>query len=178
MSLINTVAPSDASGPMAETYQAIRQAFGIVPNALVLLSATPWQLERRWQNLSYYEAHPRLGGALRTAMRLRVARSHQCRYCIGVNEMLLQREYGWRPEQIVALEDATVPLPLPEREQVMLDFISDAVAQPRVVSSATIDALRAAGWADSDILDALCYAGEALVSDLLIDAFKVEMEAS
>ncbi len=172
--LIATIKPADAAGNNAEIYAAIRGALGRVPNAMVLLSASPWQLERRWLSLSHYESHPHLGAALRTAIRLQVARRHHCRYCIGVNEMLMRR-HGWSEAQIAAPEGDGSPLT--ERERVLLEFAIEALTQPQAVSAATIAALRDASWTDSDILDALCYAGEALVADRLIDAFKVEEEA-
>jgi alkylhydroperoxidase/carboxymuconolactone decarboxylase family protein YurZ len=44
------------------------------------------------------------------------------------------------------------------------------------VTAARLDALRALGWSDGDILDALSHGATMSASDILINAFKVERD--
>ena len=62
----------------------------------------------------------------------------------------------------------TMDTGLEDREQKMVRFVVNAVQQPRPATTEQLDELRAEGWSDKDIFDALSH-GAGMVATSLID---------
>ena len=52
--------------------------------------------------------------------------------------------------------------------------ITQATAEPKSVTAADLDALRALGWTDRDIVDGMFHGARNAAVDIMFDAFKVE----
>jgi uncharacterized peroxidase-related enzyme len=174
MSIISTVAPEQATGQVAEIYAQMQQAMGRVPNAMQLYSASPEMLAMQWQYLGYNFQHPTLGFPLLATLRMLVSQDHDCTYCIGFNEALLIQRAGFTPEQTAAAKRNPADAPLPEKDKAMLLFVLKATRTPKAVTPADLDALRALGWTDRDLFDAVNHGARNIAADILFNTFKID----
>lgn len=174
MSIVSTVAPEQATGQVAEIYAQMQQAMGRVPNAMQLYSASPEMLAMQWQYLGYNFQHPTLGLPLLATLRMLVSQDHACDYCIGFNEAFLIERAGFTPEQTAAAKRNPADAPLPAKDKAMLLFVLKATRTPKAVTSADLDALRALGWTDRDLFDAVNHGARNIAADILFNTFKIE----
>lgn len=174
MSLIATVAPEQASGKVAELYGQIQQMMGRIPNAFRLSSASPDLLAQHWQSLSYYMQHPTLSFPLLAMVRMLVSQHNDCPYCVNMNESMLMRAAGLSHEQLLATRRDPAQAPLPEKDKAMLQLVLKATSTPKQVSKADLDAVRALGWTDRDILDAVSHGARNVAVDIVFNTFKID----
>jgi uncharacterized peroxidase-related enzyme len=174
MSIITTVAPEQATGEVAAIYAQMQQAMGRVPNAMQLYSVSPAMLAMQWQYLGYNFQHPTLNMPLLAVLRMLVSQDHECAYCVGFNEALLIARAGLTPEQTAATKRNPADAPLPEKDKAMLLFVLKATRTPKAVAPADLDALRALGWTDSDIFDAVNHGARNIAADILFNTFKID----
>lgn len=174
MSIVQTVAPEQASGKVAQVYARIQEALGRVPNAIRLFSSSPDLLEQLSQQNVYYMQHPRLSFPLLAMIRMLVSEQNDCAYCIGLNESLLINRAGFTPEQIAAIKRDPANAPLTEKEKAMLLFVLKGTRAPKSVAKDDLNRLRELGWNDSDIVDGLFHGARNAAMDIMFDALKVE----
>ncbi|MEW5787133.1 MAG: hypothetical protein AB1899_04685 [Pseudomonadota bacterium] len=176
MTLINTISPESAQGEIAELYGQMQRQLGRVPAPFQMRSASPFLLRQQMANLGYYMQHPSLSMALLACVRMLVSQRGRCDYCIDFNAGLLINMLGWTPEQVAATRADVQAAPLPEKDKAMLAFVLKGVADAHAIQAADLDALRALGWSDGDILDGLSHGAGMVAGDILINAFKVERD--
>jgi uncharacterized peroxidase-related enzyme len=174
MSIVTTVAPEQASGKVAELYGKIRQVMGRVPNAFQMYSASPALMEQQWHQVEYFMQHPSLSPTLLAMIRMLVSQHNDCQYCVGFNESLLINRVGLSPEQVAATKLNPADAPLPEKDQAMLQFVLKATNTPKAIDKAGMDQLRAMGWSDGDILDAVYHGARNVGVDIVFNAFKID----
>ena len=174
MSIISTVAPERASGKVAEVYGQIRQMMGRVPNAFQLYSSSPALLEQQMQQIAYYRQHPDLSFPLLAMVRMLVSQHNDCQYCVGFNEVMLMHRAGLTQEQVAATKRNPADAPLPEKEKAMLLLVLKATKTPKMVEKSDLDKLRALGWSDSDIMDAVYHGARNAAVDIMFNTFKIE----
>jgi uncharacterized peroxidase-related enzyme len=174
MSIISTVAPEQASGKVAEIYGQIKQVMGRVPNAFQMYSASPALMEQQWQQIAYFMQHPSLSPQLLATIRMLVSQHNDCQYCVGFNESILIHVAGLSPEQVAATKHNAGDAPLPEKDKAMLIFVLKATSKPKAIDEADMDQLRAMGWKDSDIIDAVFHGARNVGADIVFNAFKID----
>jgi uncharacterized peroxidase-related enzyme len=174
MSIVATVAPEKSAGLVAEIYGQMQQAFGFIPNAFRLFSISPRVMENQWQNNRYYFQHPTLGFPLLASIRMLVSQENECDYCIGMNAALLIQHAGFTPEQIAAMKHDPAAAPLSAKDKAMLLFVLKATKAPKTVATADLEALRAQGWSDGEIFDAVNHGARNIAADILFNTFKIE----
>jgi len=176
VSLIDTISPERADGAVAAIYQGVQQRFGFVPNGLQMLAPSPKLLEDQVGRIAYYHTHPTLGGPLLAAIRYLVADHTGCAYCVDLNAgMLLQM--GIAPDVIEAARQDPDVLPFDAKDKAMLHLALKVVRAAHDVQESDIEALRAFGWRDQEILEAAHHATFAVSLDTVFNAFKVDAEA-
>jgi len=174
MSIIQTVAPEQASGKVAQVYARIQESMGRVPAGVQLYSSSPDLLEQLAQQNAYYMQHPTLGGPLLAMIRMLVSEQNECAYCIGFNESLLINRLGFTADQIAAAKRDPSEAPLDEKDKAMLLFVLQGTRDPKSIGKDDLDRLRAMGWSDRDIVDGLYHGARNAAVDIIFDAFKVE----
>lgn len=165
---INTVSQDQAKGQTKEIYSIFP---GPVPAPLLLMSASPALLERQAGLIKYYMSHPRLTFPLLTAIRY--ISSDECghEFCMDFNRQLLMRA-GMNAQEIDDLKANPATAPLEDKERDMLVFVAKAMKDPKSTNQADVDALKAQGWTDSDILDALVHGANMVASAIVFNALK------
>ncbi|MHB1292632.1 MAG: carboxymuconolactone decarboxylase family protein [Sulfuricella sp.] len=174
MSIISTVAPEQADGKVAEVYGQIQQMMGRVPNAFQLYSSSPVLLEQQMQQIAYYMQHPTLSFPLLAMVRMLVSQHNDCQYCVGFNEGMLMHRVGLTPEQVAATRRNPADAPLPDKDKAMLLLVLKATKTPKMVEKSDMDQLRALGWSDGDIMDAVYHGARNVAVDIVFNAFKIE----
>ena len=175
MPLISTVSPDNATGPVKAVFDSAQQAFGMVPSALQLLAISPHQLESQFHNIGYYASHPNLSPKLLAMVRMLLAHTHNCSYCVDMNSALLVQS-GLDSADLEKVRKNPFLAPLPEREKEMLLLILMAVNRSTEVNNEDLDVLRKHGYSDQDILDGIAHGANALALDLILNVFKLKSE--
>ncbi|MDA8383901.1 MAG: hypothetical protein M0037_12765 [Betaproteobacteria bacterium] len=176
MSLLATVSPENATGPLAETYHDIEQAMGWVPNAMRLYSQSPELAAMRWAQTRYFMQHPRLSPALLAFTRMLVSGDNDCGYCVGLNEAMLINRLGVSAEAVAATKKDPSAAPLAAPERALLLFVLKATRTPHAVEAQDVERMRAVGWTDRDLLEAVEHAARNLAMDVMFNAFKIERD--
>lgn len=176
MTLINTVSTQEAQGQIAEIYQEIAKSFGQVPNAIQMFSVSPAMLAIQWRKISYYRAHPNLGLPLLAAIRMLVSQENACEYCIDFNAGLLINMAGLSPEQVRAMQSDPASAPFAEKDKAMLLFVLKATRAPKEVGESDVQHLRALGWTDADLFDAVLAGAFNQAADTVFNTFKIERD--
>lgn len=104
------------------------------------------------------------------------SRKTDCVCCIDLNTSLLINMMGWTPDQVAATRADPAAANLPAKEVAMLKFVLKGAGDSLSIIASDLDALRAMGWSDRDILDGLCHGAHMVTGDILLDAFKVEKD--
>lgn len=176
MSILQTVTPESATGEVAEIYAQIKSAWGHVPTAIQAYSANPFLLKQQWEYYGNIMQHPTLTFPLTASIRMLISEAGQCNYCIDMNAGMLINMAGWTPEQVAATRANYNDSPLSPKEKTLLGLVLKATRDSNSVTAADMQAARAAGWSDSDILDAVNHGARALAGDIIINGFKVERD--
>ncbi len=174
MTIIQTVAPEQASGSVAQIYREVEQLFGRVPNAFRLMSNSPELLAQQWQQIRYYMQHPTLSFPLLATIRMLVSQENECEYCIGMNASMLMHRAGQTPEQVAATRLNPADAPLSDKDKALLLLVLKATKTPKAVTALDLDHLRQHGWQDGDILDAVQHGARNIAADVLFNTFKIE----
>ncbi len=89
---------------------------------------------------------------------------------------LLINMFGQSPEQVAATKQDPNQAPLEEKEKAMLLFVLKSVKTPTEVTEQDVQALRALGWEEGDILDATAHGARHVAIDILFNTFKIEKD--
>lgn len=176
MSLIQITPPERAEGQLAETYREIQELFGMVPNAMQTVSASPQLLASRWMANSYFYKQSNLSPALQATIRLLVSEANDCAYCVDFNAAMLINTFEQTFEQVAATRRDPELSPLPEKEKAMLRFTLKSLHTPLDVTANDLATLHAQGWSDQDALDAVTLAANNRAADMILNTFKVERD--
>jgi uncharacterized peroxidase-related enzyme len=176
MSMLQTVTPETATGEVAEIYAQIQNAWGHVPTAIQVFSANPFLLRHQWEYYGSVMQHPTLSMPLTTCIRMLVSQAGNCDYCIDMNAGMLINVAGWTPEQVAATRANFHDSPLSSAEKMLLGLVLKATRDSSSVSALDLQAARAAGWSDGDILDAVNHGARMVAGDIIINGFKVERD--
>ena len=111
--------------------------------------------------------HPVMeNGALPRRLKelLFVSASHarECQYCTGGHSRFLVEEFGYDPETVMRMRAGEDVEGLDSGEHALLLFVRRAASEPQATTADDIDDLRALGWTDAEIVEALamaCHAG-------------------
>jgi alkylhydroperoxidase family enzyme len=152
MSILQTVTPESATGEVAEIYAQIKNAWGHVPAAIQVFSANPFLLRHQWEYYGSVMQHPTLSMPLTACIRMLVSEAGNCDYCIDMNAGMLINMAGWTPDQVAATRADFNNSPLGPAEKTLLGLVLKATRDSNRISTSDLDAARAAGWSDSDIL--------------------------
>jgi len=175
MSLIQTTPPEKAEGKLAELYAEVEQAFGMVPNNARMLGISPAILENQIQLLGYFMGHPTLSTPLLAMIRLLVSKACKSPYCQKLNTGLLNKS-GFTMEQITAMQADPGQAPLDEKQKALLLCVLKACEDPHSVTGDDLDRLRALGWGDQDIFEAVAHGARMVGTNIIFDTFKVDMD--
>lgn len=175
MSLLKLTPPEKAEGKLAELYAEAEAFFGSVPNNVRLYGVSPALLENQFHLIGHFSGHATLSAQFLAMIRLLVANSTGSSYCEGFNSGMLLQQKWFSAEHIEAAKSDPENAPLDSKEKSLLLFVLKGVNAPQSVTAADINALKDLGWSEADIFDALAHGARATATNILFDAFKVQL---
>ena len=159
MPYIKVISPEDASGKLSKIYQQVSGPGGQVDNVLQIHSLRPHSLEG---HMALYKAalhHPRnkLPTWFLESIGVLVSLLNNCAYCARHHgaglERLLKKEEGNYEEYRVQLDQEQPGEPFTQAEQAALAYARKLTLDPGGIGQADIDALKATGLKDGQILE-------------------------
>jgi len=159
MAFITTISPEAAQGRLAKFYDRVRGPDGRVDNILVAHSLRPASLEGHmalYKNVLHHSANQVPKWFLETIGVL-VSLRNNCNYCVEHHFAGLKRLLD-DPAEAAAIR-ASVEGELGEtaklgaKESAALRYAEKLTGSPATIEAADIEALRAAGWDDGEILE-------------------------
>lgn len=174
MSLLNTIAPDQAQGEIADIYNDVSLIFGSVPNGLILHSLNPLRMRQIWEYMGSVMQHPSLSSDLFTFIRLLVSVDQRCQYCIDMNAGMLIQQSGIDVATIQAAQNDPTQAPLNDKEKYLLLLALKAAKTSNQVDASDIQGARDLGASDSEVYDVVCHAASQVMGDILLNTFKVE----
>lgn len=150
---LQIIAPEQATGEVAQAYQVFPPQIG-VPAPLQMLSASPALVPLQAGFIKHFLTHPKLSFKLQALIRYLSAADQGYSFCVGLNGNLL-KSVGLSDVDLEAIHDDPDQAPLDDNEKALLLFTRKALRTPEALTDADFDGLRALGFSDGDIMDAL-----------------------
>jgi uncharacterized peroxidase-related enzyme len=147
---IETVSEAEAQGKLREIYESDEKSLGYVPNHAKVFSLRPDVLEA-WRGFQ---------GSIRKNLRLRryelvtlaAAQALNCRYCLLAHGAILNKN-GVSVDQLRAILTDFHDAGLEHAEVAVMDFAQKIARSANEMTQADVDALRALGLEDVEIVD-------------------------
>jgi len=171
MPLIKTISPEQATGELAQIYEQIKAMRGRVPSSSRLWSASPALLKQQMDFIAYYMKHPTLSAPLLASIRILVSSATNCKYCVDFNSAMLVNMMGWSMDNVAELKEKANSSKLSDRENAMLSFVVKSVRNCSKADETELNTLRAQGWSDADLLDALQHGARMSAIDVIFNTF-------
>lgn len=154
-------------------FAVAEEHLGFVPDGLKLYSVSPPLLEAFLGNVGYFLAHPSLRQELLATIRYLVASESGCSFCIDFNEGLLAN-LGVDIEAVRAARSNPDAAPLTDKERALLKHVLKTLEDPMSQTSESLAGLRALGWADREIFEAVLVGSNNRSFSTMLKAFNVE----
>lgn len=126
----------------------VRRGIGMVPSSVPYFTRVPWIVRAITEMLAAPARH--VDPVLGDLVGLVVSQDNSCRYCYGIQRMLM-RVHGVPDARIRQIEHDLLEAEIDPRAKAALDFARRVSRAAPLVSSAEIRALRAAGWTNDAI---------------------------
>jgi uncharacterized peroxidase-related enzyme len=155
LAYIETIAESDAIGPLAELYKRFGNPDGTVDNVLKVHSINPASLEAHCALYvqSMHRKSP-LSRAERELIGVIVSLVNGCTYCLEHHAAGLHRLLPDDRKHLVDEVKKRNVASLTDREQSLIGYAERLTSDPASIERGDIDAMRACGLSDREILDA------------------------
>ena len=135
----------------------VKKALGQVPPHFALYATLhPERFKMFLEEIMYLSSHKNINPDFFAFLRYYVASHNGFSYCIRFNEtLLLGKDYTAKQlEAIVASKN----IPLDKKHQTLFNEAINALDNPKEFTAETLDSLKAIGWSDADIFDAIDHA--------------------
>jgi hypothetical protein len=175
MALIQTVSPEQAEGKMKEAFDMFMENLGVIPRPLEMMSASPAIMEQQLQRIHYYTNHPTLGFPLLAHIRYLVSRNLDYPFCLDFNRHILKKQ-GLEDADIQNLEADPSKSLLEKKDAAMLTFVVEAIKNPREDRTEEIKQLKAMGWEDQDLVDALAHGVNMIDHAIMMEVFQMNQD--
>ncbi len=171
MSRINVVENQDANSEQAELFVAIKEALGSVPNFLKVFANSPAAL-KAFLGLHGIAGDGSLDPQTRERIALALAEQNSCQYCLSAHTAI-GKNAGLEGSEIEAnragsSEDA--------KAAAAVVFARSLVEHTGDVTNAEIQAVRDAGYSDSDIVEIITHVGMNILTNILAKTSRVEID--
>lgn len=177
MAFIEIVRHEAAEGTLKEVYDAIAKSRGSIAEVHQVSSLHPELMEG---HLAFYMTLMYGRGGLsrreRELLATAVSRFNDCDYCITHHKKALER-YEKDEALVAAIEADPERAPLSDRDRALVTYAAKLTATPSAVTQADVDAVRAAGFEDKDVLACAAIVGYFNFVNRLVLGLGVHLEA-
>lgn len=152
MTRITLVTPADATGPVEQTFAEIKSAFGVVPNMFRAVANSPAALASMWGSFGALGGG-RLGARLGEQIAVAIADRNNCNYRLAAHALLGQKAGASAQE----MKEAQSGRSSDPRMQAALAFAVKVVDARASIVVSDLDALRAAGFDDGEVVEIIAH---------------------
>lgn len=171
MTRITLVTPADATGSVGQTLSDIKSAFGVVPNMFRAVANSPAALASMWGSFGALGGG-RLGAKLGEQIAVAIADRNNCNYCLAAHTVLGQKSGASAKE----MAEAQASRSADPRTQAALAFAIKVVDARADISAADVDALRAAGFDDGEVVEIIAHVALNLFTNYVNVALDVPVD--
>jgi uncharacterized peroxidase-related enzyme len=171
MSRIELVNPSTAEGDAGKLLEQIHGAFGVVPNMFRAVANSPAALQSMWGAFGALGGGT-LGARLGEQIAVAIADRNDCEYCLAAHTAL-GRKAGASAQEMAAAQAGESSDP---KTAAALKFAIAVVEKRAHVGEADVAALRAAGFADGEIVEVMAHVALNLFTNYVNVAFAVPLD--
>lgn len=170
MSYLN-INTNQAAPASQEILQQIHAAFGATPNMFKVVANSPAALKSMWGSFGALGSGT-LGAKLGEQIAVAIANRNQCEYCLAAHTVL-GRNAGASAEDMA---NAQVGKSLDYKTQAALTFSLKIVEKRAAISQADVEAVRAAGFSDGEIVEIMAHVALNLFTNYVNVAFNVPVD--
>lgn len=168
---IPTIAEAPAkSQPILQNYEKV---LGVVPNFFALISQSPDALK------AIADMHATIGKSLghqtRERIHIMTAEVNGCSYCLTAHTYLAGKLNGLTPEDMELNRDGHSTDP---KADVALQFAQKVAKSRGHIENADVEAVRAAGFSDAQIVDIVAETAFSFITNLFNNTFETDLDAS
>ena len=171
MTRITLVTPADATGAVGQTLNDIKSAFGVVPNMFRAVANSPAALASMWGSFGALGGG-RLGARLGEQIAVAIADRNNCNYCLAAHTVLGQKAGATSQE----MADAQAGHSADPRTQAALAFAIKVVDARADIAASDVDALRAAGFDDGEVVEIIAHVALNLFTNYVNVALDVPVD--
>lgn len=170
MAFIDTIAPADATGPVADMYRRQQGKYGYVPNYAKVFCHRP-ELMRLWADL---QAGIRRHVEPRTFELVTLAAAHalESSYCCLAHGSALTEHYA--PGDVLAIAADPDPAALTPAERAMVRYARKVARDANAVTADDVAAMKAAGVTDAQVFDVAVMAAARAFLTKVVDGLGAE----
>jgi uncharacterized peroxidase-related enzyme len=161
MARLNIVTPAQASGRTKELYESLKRAIGMVPNIYQGLGNSAVALEGVLHTDGILKKG-QLSGAEIEAVKLAVSEAYGCDYCLAAHT-LLGKKAGLTDEDALSIRRGDSRKP---KIGALVSFVNAALHPDARISDAQLEAVRAAGYNDAQISEAVQVIAQTVFTNL------------
>lgn len=171
MTRVQLVDPKTASGARRETLDQIAAAFGAAPAMFRAVANSPAALNMMWAGFGALGSG-RLGAKLGEQIAVLVADRNACEYCLAAHTVL-GRKAGATADEMAQAQAGRSDDP---RTAAALTFAAKLVRDRGQVGDGDVQALRAAGFDDEDIVELVAHVALNLFTNYINVALAVPVD--
>lgn len=171
MTRITTITNENANEEQKALLDAIQGQLGMVPNFLKIFANSPSAL-RAFLGLHGIAGEGSLDEATRERIALTVAQKNSCEYCVSAHTALA-RKAGLDNDEIAANRAGSS---LDTKAAAAVQFAQALVEHQGAVTNKELQAVRTAGYTDSDIVEIITHVGMNILTNILGKASRVEID--
>lgn len=161
MSRLTVVKPDQATGQTKELYDAIKRAVGGVPNIYQGVGNSAVALEGLL-HIGAVLGKSQLTAAEIEAVKLVVSEAYACTYCLAAHT-LLGKKAGLTEEQTISVRRGALQQP---KLGALIKFVNTALQPTGRISDEDLRAVKAAGYNDAQITEALLAIAQTVFTNL------------
>jgi uncharacterized peroxidase-related enzyme len=170
MSYVN-ISTATATPATQEILKQIHTAFGATPNMFKAVANSPAALKSMWGSF-WALGSGALGAKLGEQIAVAVANRNRCEYCLAAHTVLGQSA-GVSAQDMSA---AQAGKSTDAKTQAALTFALNIVEQRAAISQADVEAVRAAGFNDGEIVEIMAHVALNLFTNYVNVAFNVPVD--
>jgi len=171
MSRINVVQAETATPAQQELFATIRAALGRVPNFLKVFANSPEAL-RAFLGLHHIANAGSLDPQTRERIALAIAQKNECEYCLSAHSAI-GRKAGLSSAEIQVNRAGSS---LDDRAAAAVVFARAIADNAGEVSSGELQAVRAAGYSDAELVEIITHVGLNLLTNFIGKASHVDID--
>ncbi|MDP1669632.1 carboxymuconolactone decarboxylase family protein [Phaeovulum sp.] len=171
MARVAVIDPQTATGEAKQLLDAVQSGLGMVPNFIRVLANSPAALGA-FLGLHAIAGSGALDPQTRERIALAVAEQNACQYCVSAHTAI-GRKAGLGNDEMLANRQARSS---DHKAEAALIFTRALVTHTGQVSKAEVDAVRAAGHSDGEIIEIITHVALNIFTNLLGKSTQIEID--